>query len=1814
MASSSDEDLSPTGVHEMYYIDDDPYGPYTQAAQKPSKKRRPWSGANPPAPLAEVSTATAAATTSASTSQTAAESSTSPPAPLAVANAATSPQTEPKNPANQSESATTGETTSANAQIAVSTFRFAPLALPATESRSKSPPIVVSKQTHKAAALSKIYAKDLNKQTQKLAPKKIIVKLNPRKPQEHAEQPRPTSPRPIVELASAQGVRTVAELKAAAQIRYKEWTKARPPGSTPVFFSPTWKFHSYGKILWREFCQLEPAIRALENYDAGVRQRAAAGSDRPCEEPPTATTSSTSEEERQQHLSEWERQFLPRIGTSEKTMSEEEARAAEAAVLGTEQVEELDYNEEMPTLQPPPAPPTEDELMRDLSAMLQPPTKPQSAATASGPYCNPPPPEPTKERVSPPPAPTATVCPPGSSVTVQEKVQKWLHSGTAPSIKQASAKAKEAAKSSSDNKEGHRSRQESGTKRTHVTSGTSAVPPAQRRRDGSSSPVRDKSPGVKRKVDLRTKTKKPPLPLLDGFACKDAAILHDLNGQRVIDVQWTASLDQANDEYLFLGVINGIGSPSVYLPEGAYKQIEPDDDHPLANLTRKDFDVEQSILPSKFILAHAVGAFPEYAHMITQESHDHLTTELKPNEKYYNGLRVGGTGPTGYTLCGVPDEDYAEVLEIQQAALITFARAARRAKRCLQVMISFDRKPPNDINLHADAIHQLKTKAKCDSNQAIHLVMYNGTPVDLLKWLKDFPKTVIGISLHQLMAHLSYIEKLPPATEQNRDSKNFRMMLRCIPMDNLVVQSLCPMPIEGSPGRHYSPYQLLGISETFEKLTETPGSGAALHSHSANNLRRVYNLSPELLTHLARATDRRPDRLNLDDFLAVMDEYLSSSAVARADSQNQEESPMEDVEEGAAAPVQQPRQRRESFASRSPSPTKSKDDHQDHHRKADSNSAPLAAEEKAKEKPRSKPAPLAVRDSRTEHRARDGRKEHSARNGHHSKDRRSSRRSRSPTRDRRDSRRSRSPMRSRSSAHSSHHRSRRERSPSRHHRHESEDNRRLRTPAKNLTRRIVVLTPSTDGEDQDERRPPADQDDDAVFRRPSLMSQVVVPNSTTNELRIFSERGATPPPTTQIRVIVPQKADSKPKRLSTPSQAAPPSKEFPQLRIVVPQDTQRRTSSTSSNSARQPTTSTGRVSVSKRIAYTASKPKPYSVKEDLRNLHHNRRGVELPAPLADAPSSEEDGPDPLLKPEPVLTESAPVLTSIEEYLEAARPYFDCKPVAGSSKKSISVNVQSLATEELPRAQPHVIHVTHGCDLPWDPIHLCNGDNEDPTHFHRSIGDAGLVHARRRWVQARSIKNNDRLIEFVDATLELNVHCFGQMVLIKYANRLKGDDGQTPNILRFIHEVLAAQDPENDLPEILLRYHPLIIRSDAERPWPDYQDFERAAEAWVCYCEEAFAFLFERLNGPVTWNPEWLQNNELPLAARQSIINHMVNQAQKMFDELRHQLYLQYGRRHIDAKDRTAFRWARFDDLLIKRIQINPMDVLLKPTVCFVDQYISEAFGSNLRPSVDMFVVPDADTDAIRAFIRRFYPTGAVQRVVFWFGRRFLLSRRSDYRDLVASLCHHYSVYFGRLHQYIVLPPFIRDRFNLWTDGPLATFIQRDVVAPHARVVLDHDDLHHWYGQAKELNEPLPAYIDSRGRLTEDGATARKNRLTCVHGLDLWHGPFLRTSESQPASSSKKARKGLPAPLADVPTKATCSTSAEPTSRRSRKDLDLETYATFLAKKIGEELGAKFATRIDALEKVVASVEQQDTEMDEDALSEATPYKDRSSKQ
>lgn len=79
--------------------------------------------------------------------------------------------------------------------------------------------------------------------------------------------------------------------------------------------------------------------------------------------------------------------------------------------------------------------------------------------------------------------------------------------------------------------------------------------------------------------------------------------------------------------------------------------------------------------------------------------------------------------------------------------------------------------------------------------------------------------------------------------------------------------------------------------------------------------------------------------------------------------------------------------------------------------------------------------------------------------------------------------------------------------------------------------------------------------------------------------------------------------------------------------------------------------------------------------------------------------------------------------------------------------------------------------------------------------------------------------------------------------------------------------------------------------------------------------------------------------------------------------------------------------------------------------------------------------------------------------MLWFGQQFLLERHCDYRDLVASLRHHFTNLASRARQYVVLPMFMLRCFEHWTDGPLClVFVQLVDHVPHVRVAFDHDDL------------------------------------------------------------------------------------------------------------------------------------------------------------
>lgn len=1168
----------------------------------------------------------------------------------------------------------------------------------------------------------------------------------------------------------------------------------------------------------------------------------------------------------------------------------------------------------------------------------------------------------------------------------------------------------------------------------------------------------------------------------------------------------------------------------------------------MADETRKEFDEEQAIVPSHLILGHSLGAFPDYANMVTSETRETLSTTLRPTDKYFSALRAIGI-ITGFDLRGT-DEAYFRDFADQCSAIVRLARAARHSERPLVMMVNFDRKRPN-CDPHVEAIKQLRI-AELAPEHPIHLVSYDGTILDTLQRLQAFPNVVLGFSLHPLVTGVDVLEKQPPNPTLYRDTEAFRTFLQRVPLRNVAIQSMCPLPIDDIPGHFYSPMQLTIIGNVFARFINVPGSGAALYSHSAENLRRTYNLSPELLKNLATAEDQRPDRLNLEQFLACMRALYLPAAVARADPLDQnsrrrssvtEGSPMRGIEEGAAAAQQQHHRSQSAKGRRSPFPTTSDG------RGRTSEKQRLPKMEKKEEPWFKTEEPQQSISKSTD----------------------------------KDIKRTSSQFGPLPTADAAKHLT-------------SDEKKASKSP---VVHRRVVLTPSP------ERQQPK--------RQPIVMSQAYVPEKS----RSASTGG--------LRITVPQDVTFKEPYLPTRLTARQDAKQqHPRIRSP-------RTSSLQSTIRRAPPPPTSsRAPVQDRIQLKV--PKPFTAKDTLKEFRERRSG----GPIGPLPSVSVEvfaGPDPLLKPEPVLTSIIPAPTELREYFDYISPHFRHQRDERTGRMNARIDADSLASDEVPRALPAAIHITHGCGLPWDPIRVCRGDGESCL-FHQTLLQAKLIGTKARWLRSGPVKDDSAYRELLDDVMHLKVHSFGQMILVKYGFRLRNDDERAGLVLKFIEEVLTA-DPDNletELPRILAKYQPDIARPGLDHPWPDHSDFYRAAEHMVCYCEDVFTYTFDRLNGPASWNTNWLQSGVLPLEARQKIINEMVNKAQEHFDKLRHQLYIQFGRHHLDAADRVQFRWKRFDDHVKNRTDIQVRDYLFEPTICFVDQETKATFRHNLRDTVRMITIPEGTSAEIYAFIRRFYPAGAVQRVVLWFGRHLLLDRQHDYYDLMADLYHHFAAYFCPMQVYVVLPAFMRDRFDYWTAGPLAVFVHRDVIAPDARIVLNHLDLAQWFSDAKGLDRPLPASLDSTGRILSE-VSVRKNRMTHDHDLDLWrdsisaadaqeHRVVKKTERSAPqplsysppppTSSDEKVVGGALGPLPETPTTSAGLVHPSSAELNALRILGLGTFADYVAK-LREHMAVPIDARLSVIEKKLTAKEQEAEQMDDsDALSEATPDKDRES--
>lgn len=236
-------------------------------------------------------------------------------------------------------------------------------------------------------------------------------------------------------------------------------------------------------------------------------------------------------------------------------------------------------------------------------------------------------------------------------------------------------------------------------------------------------------------------------------------------------------------------------------------------------------------------------------------------------------------------------------------------------------------------------------------------------------------------------------------------------------------------------------------------------------------------------------------------------------------------------------------------------------------------------------------------------------------------------------------------------------RDRRNRSPAPSHRRESKEKRR--SPAKSPPRRKVVLSSSSEDESPEAIRVVTSQD------KPKTSG------SETIELRIVMQKNQLPAGS-ELRIIVPQ---SQPAAESEPK--------------LVYHDYQK----------------PERISVFDRIERVGYKlSHQHKAIDALKDLHE-RRGSKIAVLLTGSSKKKAAKLDHgrLLKNPPVLSDNIPLPTSMEELLELVKPHLYRKKQGAES--SVRVDPDSLTTSELPRAQPDVIQITHGCDLPWDPLRI-----------------------------------------------------------------------------------------------------------------------------------------------------------------------------------------------------------------------------------------------------------------------------------------------------------------------------------------------------------------------------------------------------------------------------------------------------------------------------------------------------------------------------
>ncbi|KAH7699941.1 hypothetical protein AAVH_32948, partial [Aphelenchoides avenae] len=1325
-----------------------------------------------------------------------------------------------------------------------------------------------------------------------------------------------------------------------------------------------------------------------------------------------------------------------------------------------------------------------------------------------------------------------------------------------------------------------RSRQQS-VKRSRPATGTTRSPPAQRGRVNLSLSPDRASPGLDRHRTRRSKEKGHKLSaIIDARVFKDSAVVLVLEKKPF--TQWTDAFQ--NLQYEYLGYISAFQVPWAYLRLGQYKNLpEWQALHRLRDVTLDEVLKENARLPHRYVLGYTFGVDPWLYEMVTSETRQHLTIIAK--QKYYEPapgvkLRVLGIGPTGFYL--VNCAEYDQSFRGQWTAFVRLARAALESGKCLSLCITKDEKA-GDVDLHEEARKALY-KIELDRNHPIHLQEYQASYADLCGWLEQFPNTVVTIDL----GLLENLQKLIAMPDHHLHGIAMGMLefFKLAPLENIVVQSGAYSLRVDNTARQ--PPDLLKAADLLEDLTGTPS--AVYLETAAANTSRVYQLNAEFLDQAYETQDTSPHqrctRENLRRTIEVNLFGRGYGRAPRADQDQEEEARPSSTGQpahNAGAPpgagteaivvpnLPPPRSQSAQGQSRSPRERSPKEKVEEEekgrkprprHKKAEKVKSPKADQPSTSKKARSRSSGSSLstgsaRRSRSPSKAtaKGKRKDESTRSKSRSPIKKAPpshrRESRSSSRSRRSSRHSDRRDR-RSSSHRRKDDERRDRDAERRRedrrrdeRRREEEERRRKDRLRDEERRKYEER-RRDDRDRRDRRRSRDTDRTEDDRRNRQRSPARGNAARRDDERRRSSTGS-PAPQRRSEVFV------------VPPPPPVPAKQKPRAPIAPPSRDQ--SPSTSHGSSRSDRTYVSRMKG--RVMIPVAVPPAHNAGAPYQVIPRKER---LPAHNADvAPAVRRTTARDLLREHPLPAEQIerPSEEDIEAFFE---DYLGEEEDPDRQVRSARVSEFSTTLIDPPQLETFSVPP----EPSWHPENQCNGEGEDPI-FHQTC-DKGRYIPVKRWKTSK-VFTDAALLQMLMAIGEMSIYTFGHMIIVTWAVRLKNKDDRVAHITEFLYHVLQSFDWEKEIPALLAAYQPRMVAPNTTDPWPSEVDFRIGAERWTCCCEHAYRYIFNHLTGPSTWAPQWLQTANVPPECSLEIRTRMINEAETMFNNLRHVVYRQYVLRHVNAAlTQETFFWKRFD-IAPDRETTRGKVCLDAYTIVFAEDPVYVHFSAFLRDSVRMVAIRNGTRAAIRETILNCFPGHSVRRVVFWLGRDYIVDgNNTDYDELIRELCHVYTENFGFVEQFVVLPPYPRTHRDAWTNSALRLIVQQEDLVPYARVAMYTNDFQYWdHDRRRGITSAwLPVYAT-----TEDGnfrapkaIEGRKLYLSQQHGLDLWttyakapkDATLLDyTSASIPASArveaahnaappKQRAKLSAPANIANQPSTSAAAAAAASTSK------------------------------------------------------------------